>query len=231
MSTTFLNRRLVWSAAVAGVLAGVLALSVGCGPAVADREAVGSPPAGEIPTGQSGLGGAAGGGDGGTEPGEPGPGQTPGDPDPEPTSGGAPERETLVLTPVDLVAPLECFTEGLDERFVEGYGAQVVNPTVGTPGDLTAVVRPEYQGLTRIGMSATERRAHLLPGVGRPVAVEAGNWTVAVEVHVTLSGAFQIDYIREHRAETGAFRQMFTSANRTDPCTVEIIYAITTSTG
>lgn len=134
------------------------------------------------------------------------------------------ELERLLLLPVDLVAPPVCFTEGLSTRYVDGYGAQVVDPR---PHGELRTVRVEYDQLTRLRMDSTERRVHLLPGSGRPVEVIADGWTVNIEVHMFLSGGFKIDYSRTHSG-TGAFRQRFTSP--VDPtCTVEIVYALTTT--
>lgn len=191
--------------------------------------------------GNSGTGGGGGGsgdnGSGGDTGGGTGPGPPGSDggnnPAPDPTGGGATEApdgaadlEQVLLLPVDLVAPTECFTKGLSERYVDGYGAQVIDPR--PHGDLVAT-RVEYDGLTRIPMDSSERRVHLLPGSSRPVAAPAGNWSVAVDVHMYLSGGFQLNYTRTHHAGgTGQFHQTFASPVD-DTCTVEIVYGITTS--
>lgn len=193
------------------------------------------------PTAASGIGGRstsdgeAPGGSGQQGPGQQGPGeQGPGEQPPAPSVPPAPpepsgaaeaaELERLLLLPVDLVAPLACFTEGLATRYVDGYGGQVVDPR---PHGEIRTVRVEYDALTRLRMDSDERRVHLLPGSGRPVEVLAEGWAVAVDVHMFLSGGFKIHYSRTHTS-TGSFRQQFTSP--VDPtCTVAIVYAVTTT--
>jgi hypothetical protein len=145
---------------------------------------------------------------------------------PEPPGGSA-DLEQVLLLPVNLLAPVECFTEGLSERYVDGYGAQLVDPR---PHGEVVATRVEHKGLTRLQLDQTTRVARLLPGSGRPVEAPAGDWTVAVEVHMFLSGGFQLDYSRAHRGQTGQFRQRFTSPVD-DTCVVELVYGITAATG
>jgi hypothetical protein len=140
-------------------------------------------------------------------------------------AGGSVDLEQVLLLPVNLVAPIECFTEGLSERYVDGHGAQLVDPR---PHSEVVATRAEHEGLTRLQLDQTTRAAHLLPGSSRPVEAAAGNWTVAVEVHMFLSGGFRLDYSRTHRNQTGQFRQKFTSPVD-DSCVVELVYGITTA--
>jgi hypothetical protein len=176
--------------------------------------------------GDSGGGDSGGGDTGGNGPVEPTgpPGEQPTDEPTGPPPGEAVELERLLLLPVALVAPPGCFTEGLSKRYVDGYGAQVVDPR--PHGDIVAT-RVEYEQLTRLQMDSTQRRVNLLPGSGRPVEVLADDWIVQIDIHMFLSGGFKIDYSRTHRG-TGSFRQTFTSP--VDPtCAVEIVYGLTTS--
>jgi hypothetical protein len=196
-----------------------------------------SPSAGPGDDGGSGGSGGSGDGgnsDGGNSDGGNGPSPSPdtggdgdGDGDggtPEP-DGGSVNLEQVLLLPVNLVAPVGCFTEGLSERYVDGYGVQLVDPR---PHGEVVATRVEHKELTRLQLDQTTRVAHLLPGSGRPVEAAVGNWAVTVEVHMFLSGGFQLDYSRTHRNLTGPFRQKFTSPVD-DTCVVELVYGITTA--
>lgn len=199
------------------------ALLAGCGRPAATGE---DPP----PLGPAGIGSAP-----GVTP-TPGPSNSgtsnepAGDPAGEPGNdpGGDPagtgELEQVLLLPVDLVAPVGCFTAGLVERFVDGRGTQTIDAR---PYGELHTLPVEYDPLTRLRMDSTERRVHLLPGSARAVAAPAGSWSVQVDVHMFLSGGFVIDYTATHHGEPGAFRERFTSPVD-DTCTVEIVYGITT---
>lgn len=161
-------------------------------------------------------------------PGGGGPTEAPQQPPPATTPPAQPEAtepatETVWVQPIHLLAPLRCFTEGLDTRYVDGYGSLAVDPR--PYGDLE-FFEQEYDSLTRITMNSAQRRVILLPG--RRVLASPGQWLVDIVIRMYLSGGFVVNYNATHRGETGTFTSPPFTSPVDDTCTVTITYAITT---
>lgn len=136
---------------------------------------------------------------------------------------GEPAAETVWVQPIHLLAPLRCFTEGLDTRYVDGYGSIAIDPR---PYGLLEFFEQEYDSLTRITMNSAERRVILLPD--RRVTAYEGQWLVDIVIRMHLSGGFVINYNATHRGETGNFTSPEFTSPVDDTCTVTILYSIIT---